>query len=107
KFRASHSTQNYIGTLPESPVLANPLSASTLTSNPQSRFQITDVLANQTEATYKFQDGVGFKHTVLAGIEVDRERSSIDKYSGLTSEATGIPTSPSGSPTNTSVFFPQ
>ncbi|MET3845517.1 TonB-dependent receptor [Bradyrhizobium sp. OAE829] len=107
KFRASSSTQNYIGTLPESPVLANPLSASTLTSNPQSRFQITDVLANQTEAIYKFQDAVGFKHTVLAGIEVARERTSIDKYLGLTSEANGIPVSPSGSPTNTSVFYPQ
>jgi len=107
KFRASRSTQNYIGTLPEAPSLKDPLSASTLTSNPQSRFQITDVLANQTEATYKFQDGAGFKHTTLAGIEVDRERSSIDRYLNLTSEATGFPTSPSGSPTNTSVFFPQ
>ncbi|QQO24617.1 TonB-dependent receptor [Bradyrhizobium diazoefficiens] len=107
KFRASRSTQNYIGTLPESPSLKDPLSASTLTANPQSRFQITDVLANQTEATYKFLDGVGFKHTALAGVEVDRERSSIDRYLGLTSEATGIPSSPSGSPTNTSVFFPQ
>lgn len=107
KFRASRSTQNYIGTLPESPSLQDPLSASTLTANPQSRFQITDVLANQTEATYKFLDGAGFKHTALAGIEVDRERSSIDRYLGLTSEATGIPSSPSGSPTNTSVFFPQ
>lgn len=107
KFRASNSTQNYIGTLPESPSLKVPLSASTLTSNPQSRFQSTDVLANQTEATYKFQDAVGFKHTALAGIEVDRERTSIDRYLNLTSEATGFPTSPSGSPTNTSVFFPQ
>lgn len=107
KFRASRSTQNYVGTLPESPVIANPLSASTLTMNPQSRLQITDVLANQTEATYKFQDGVGFKHTALAGIEVDRERSSIDKYLGLTSEGSGVPVSPSGSPTGVSVFSPQ
>lgn len=107
KFRASRSTQNYIGTLPESPVVANPLSASTLTMNPQSRFQVTDVLANQTEATYKFQDGVGFKHTALAGIEVDRERSSIDKYLGLSSEGQGTTVTPTGSPTGVSVFFPQ
>ncbi|MGY8631231.1 TonB-dependent receptor [Bradyrhizobium sp. 14AA] len=107
KFRASRSTQNYVGTLPESPVIATPLSASTLTMNPQSRLQITDVIANQTEATYKFQDGVGFKHTALAGIEVDRERSSIDKYLGLTSEGNGIPTSPAGSPTGVSIFAPQ
>lgn len=109
KFRASRSTQNYVGTLPESPTLAPsaPFTAYTLTMNPQSRLQITDVLANQTEATYKFQDTVGFKHTALAGIEVDRERSSIDKYLGLTSEGNGIPTSPSGSPTGVSVFSPQ
>ncbi|MGY3110167.1 catecholate siderophore receptor [Bradyrhizobium sp. LM3.2] len=107
RFRASRSTQNYVGTLPESPINGTPLSASTLTMNPQSRLQITDVIANQTEATYKFQDGVGFKHTALAGIEVDRERSSIDKYLGLTSEGNGVPVSPSGSPTGVSVFFPQ
>jgi catecholate siderophore receptor len=107
KFRASRSTQNYVGTLPESPINGTPLSASTLTMNPQSRLQITDVLANQTEATYKFQDGAGFKHTALAGIEVDRERSSIDKFLGLTSEGSGVPTTPSGSPTGVSVFSPQ
>jgi len=107
KFRVSRSTQNYVGTLPEQPVIANPLSNSTLTMNPQSRLQITDVLANQTEATYKFQDWAGFKHTALAGIEVDRERSSIDKYLGLTSEGNGVPITPGGSPTGVSVFFPQ
>ncbi|MCP3390366.1 TonB-dependent receptor [Bradyrhizobium sp. CCGB12] len=109
KFRASRSTQNYIGTLPEQPTLAPgaPFTAYTLTMNPQSRFQVTDVLANQTEATYKFQDGVGFKHTALAGIEVDRERSSIDKYLGLSSEGQGTTVTPTGSPTGVSVFFPQ
>src|SRR3954470_7536783 len=80
KIRESHSTQNYIGTLPEAPMLANPLSASTLNANVQSRFQATDVFANQTEATYKFNDGVGFKHTVLGGVEYSNERSSIDNY---------------------------
>ena len=107
KFRASRSTQNYVGTLPEQPVVANPLSLSTLTMNPQSRLQITDVLANQTEATYKFNDWAGFKHTALAGIEVDRERSSIDKYLGLSSEGNGVPITPGGSPTGVSVFAPQ
>jgi catecholate siderophore receptor len=109
RFRASRSTQNYVGTLPESPTLAPgaPFTAYTLTMNPQSRLQITDVIANQTEATYKFQDGVGFRHTALAGIEVDRERSSIDKYLGLTSEGNGVPVTPGGSPTGVSVFNPQ
>ncbi|WP_441239263.1 TonB-dependent receptor domain-containing protein [Bradyrhizobium sp. 930_D9_N1_4] len=109
RFRASRSTQNYVGTLPEQPVLAAgaPFTAYTLTMNPQSRLQVTDVIANQTEATYKFQDGVGFRHTALAGIEVDRERSSIDKYLGLTSEGNGVPVTPGGSPTGVSVFSPQ
>lgn len=109
KFRASRSTQSYVGTLPEQPTLAPgaPFTAYTLTMNPQSRLQITDVLANQTEATYKFQDGAGFKHTALAGIEVDRERSSIDKFLGLTSEGSGVTVTPSGSPTGVSVFSPQ
>jgi catecholate siderophore receptor len=109
KVRESRSTQNYVGTLPESPVLTNPLSASTLTANPQSRLQITDVFANQTEATYKFDDGLGFKHTALAGVEIDRETSSIDSYTGLRSELTTGATSfnGSGSLAGVSVFSPQ
>jgi catecholate siderophore receptor len=108
KFRASNSTQNYIGTLPESPVLRTPLSASTLSANPQSRFQITDVIANQTEATYKSIDGLGFRHTTLGGIEIDREKSSIDRYLGLNSElVTGTPFTGTGSKTDVSVFAPQ
>jgi catecholate siderophore receptor len=82
KVRASRSVLNYIGTLPESPNLA----AGTLTANPQSRFQPTEVVANQTEATYKF-DTYGWHHTAVAGVEVSREVSSIDAYSGLSSEA--------------------
>src|SRR5581483_315718 len=57
KTRLSQSTNNYIGTLPESPIATIPLTASTLTANPQSRYQVTDVIANQTEATYKFNTG--------------------------------------------------
>ncbi len=107
KIRDSRSTQNYIGTLPELPILADPLSALTLSANPQSRLQITDVLANQTEATYKFNDGVGFKHTALAGVEFDRETSSIDKYVGLSSEALPGGFSGTGSLTGVSIFNPQ
>ena len=104
KIRDSRSTQNYIGTLPEAPNL----STLTLSANPQSRFQVTDVFANQTEATYKFNDAAGFKHTVLGGIEYDRERSSIDKYTGLNSElVTGTPFSGTGSKTDVSIFAPQ
>jgi catecholate siderophore receptor len=106
KVRVSHSLNNYIGTLPESPSAPLPLTTATLTANPQSRYQTTDVLANQSELTYKFNTG-DFKHTLLGGVEVDRETSSIDKYTGLTSELiTGTPFTGSGSLAGQSVFSP-
>jgi catecholate siderophore receptor len=109
KLRASQSINNYIGTLSESPNLtnSNPL-LWTVTANPQSRFQVTDVVANQTEATYKFDTG-GFKHTLLGGVEVDRETSSIDTYTGLSSELTTGTSAfnGSGSLTGVSIFNPQ
>jgi catecholate siderophore receptor len=111
KFRDSRSVQNYVGTLPESPTLAAgaPFTAYTLTANPQSRLQITNVIANQTEATYKSVDGLGFRHTTLAGVEIDRERSSIDSYTGLRSELTTGTTAfnGTGSLPGVSVFAPQ
>ncbi|QPF89115.1 TonB-dependent receptor [Bradyrhizobium commune] len=110
KIRDSRSTQNYIGTLPESPVItSNSPALWTLSANPQSRYQATDVFANQTEATYKFNDGAGFRHTLLAGIEYDNERSSIDSYTGLGSEITTGTTSftGTGSLPGVSVYWPQ
>ncbi|MGF6308680.1 catecholate siderophore receptor [Bradyrhizobium sp. i1.8.4] len=111
KIRESRSTQNYIGTLPESPTLAAgaPFSSYTLTANPQSRYQVTDVFANQTEATYKSVDGLGFKHTTTAGVEYDNERSSIDSYTGLASEITTGTSAftGGGSLSGVSVFNPQ
>ena len=106
KVRVSHSLNNYIGTLPESPSAPIPLSAATFTANPQSRYQTTDVLANQSELTYKFNTG-DFKHTLLGGVEVSRETSSIDKYQGFNSELiTGVPFNGSGSVAGQSVFNP-
>ena len=107
KLRASQSLNNYIGTLAETPIATNPLTMATLTANPQSRYQVTNVLANQAEATYKFDTGA-FKHTLLGGVELDKETSSIDKYTGLSSEAvTGNPFTGSGSLSGVSVFNPQ
>lgn len=106
KIRDSRSVLNYIGTIAESPVLTNPLSASTLSANPQSRYQVTDVVANQTEATYKFQLD-GFRHTALAGVEISRETSSIDKYTGLSSEALPGGFSGAGSLSGVGVYNPQ
>ena len=102
KFRASQSLLNYIGTIPESPNLAT----GNLTANPQSRYQPTQVVANQSEATYKF-DTDGWHHTALAGVEISRELSSIDTYTGLTSEANGNTSTNLGSFNNVSIYNPQ
>lgn len=104
KVRASRSLLNYIGTIPESPITEGPL-AGTFTANPQSRRQQTDVVDNQSEATYKF-DTYGWKHTAVAGVEVSREISSIDTYLGQTSEGNTATFSGSGSAAGANVFSP-
>src|SRR3954452_8110773 len=78
KSRVQRSVLDYIGTLPEGPNPATGL----LSLNPQSRYQVTENIANQTEATYKF-GLAGWKHTALAGVEISREIASIDRYTGL------------------------
>ena len=88
KTRVQRSVLDFIGTLPEAPITnltANPL-LWTVNANPQSRYQVTDVLANQTEAAFKFDTGP-WKHNAVAGVEISRERFSLDKYAGLSSEA--------------------
>jgi catecholate siderophore receptor len=101
KTRVQRSVLDYIGTLPESANTAT----NTLSLNPQSRYQVTENIANQTEATYKF-GLAGWKHTALGGVEVSREIASIDKYVGLSSEAlTGG--AATGSITGASTYAPQ
>ena len=78
----------------------------TLSANPQSRYQPTDVVANQTEATYKFGTGP-WRHTALAGVEISNERSSIDKYAGLSSEALPGGFNGAGSISGVNIFNPQ
>ncbi|KJC59023.1 TonB-dependent receptor [Bradyrhizobium sp. LTSPM299] len=103
KVRGSESLLNYIGTIPES---ANVV-GNTLTANTLSRYQPTDVVANQSEFTYKFDTG-NWRHTMVAGVEVSRETSSIDSYAGLNGESsTGIVVNSSGAPTNVSITNPQ
>ncbi len=98
KFRAERSLLNYIGTIAEAPrnftsnvtpfcqIVSNQPYCTQL--NAQSRYQVADVLANQSDFTAKFDTGA-FKHTLVAGTEFSREKVSIDKYSGLYSEANG------------------
>lgn len=115
KVRASHSLLNYIGTIPESgsvtglaaTATAPAILPFTVTANPVSRYQPTDVIDNQSEATYKFDTGP-WHNTAVAGIEISRELSSIDSYTGLTSEGTGAGAfSSTGSEYNVSIFNPQ
>jgi catecholate siderophore receptor len=107
KFRIGRSVLDYIGTLPQNIVAtkANPL-LWTLTASPQSRYQTTDVIANQTEASARFNTG-DLRHAAVAGVEISQEKVSIDKYTGLTSEAYGGGASGTGAFSGVNVFFPQ
>ncbi len=80
----------------------------TITANPQSRRQQTDVTANQSEAKYTF-DTYNWKHTAVAGVEISREISSIDSYTGLTSElvTAGSPFNGAGSQSGVNALNPQ
>lgn len=109
RLRAERSVLDYIGTIPESPKTTNPDPLLwTFTANPQSRYQVTNVLANQSDATFKFDTGP-WRHTAVTGVEFSSENVSIDKYSGLSSET--VPTdgsvfNGSGSLSGASIFNP-
>ncbi len=106
KTRIQRSVLDYIGTLPENPIVTNANPALwTLSANPQSRYQVTQNVANQSEATYKF-NVAGWKNTALAGLEVSREIASIDKYASLSSEALPGGTT-TGSLPGVNIFNPQ
>src|SRR6187431_2993219 len=63
--RAEHSLLAYIGTLPNSPATTNvDPTRWTFTASPQSRNQWVDVLANQEDATFKFNTG-SVNHTAV------------------------------------------
>jgi catecholate siderophore receptor len=86
KFREERSLLNYVGTLAQSPtIVGSNIFASTVRYSPQSRYQVTTTLANQTEAVLKFETGP-IKHAVVAGAEFSREFVTRDNYSGLASE---------------------
>ncbi len=98
---------DYVATLPEAPQITNPNPLLwTVSANPQSRYQITEVLANQTDATFKFMTGP-VHNTAVAGVEISRERVSRDTYVGLTSEALPGGFSGTGALTGVNIFNPQ
>jgi catecholate siderophore receptor len=101
KTRVQRSVLDYIGTLPENPIDAT----KTVSANPQSRYQVTENVANQTEAAYKF-NVAGWKNTALGGVEVSREIASIDRFVGLSSEQLPGGTT-TGSVPGVNIFAPQ
>jgi catecholate siderophore receptor len=101
KVRDERSVLNYIGTIPEQGTgsngscnsnggnFTNPNPATWLVClNPLSRYQVTNVLADQSAATIKFGTGPVVS-TVVTGAEFSHEVVSIDTYNGLNSEAIG------------------
>jgi catecholate siderophore receptor len=103
KFREENSVLNYIGTLPEA---TNPYQQGVINLNPQSRYQVTKVTADQTDMIYKFDTGP-IKNTTVLGTEFALTRTSIDSYTGLSSETQGTnPFNGSGSIQGVSVFNP-
>jgi catecholate siderophore receptor len=99
KVRDEKAVLNYIGTIPEqSTSCGGGGTATTLAGlspagwtaclNAQTRYQVTNVVADQQSATMKFDTGP-VQNTIITGAEVSREQVSIDTYSGLGSEAVG------------------
>ena len=118
KFRDEQSVFNYIGTIPEQGTGSNGSCNSMggnfssgnpanwlVCLNPLSRYQTTDVTADQTAATIKFDTGP-VTNTVVSGVEFSRERVSIDTYNGLNSEAIGAGAFASGTVGPVSVLGP-
>jgi catecholate siderophore receptor len=99
KTRVESSLLNYIGTIPENPSATGPTAPYSSTPtyfsgyvqlNAQSRFEPVQVLADQPQATLKFDTGP-VHHTAVLGGEFSDEHISIDTYTGLTSELTTGP----------------
>ncbi|MBC7577271.1 MAG: TonB-dependent receptor, partial [Tardiphaga sp.] len=96
KTRLERSVLDYVGTLP------NNGTYTTTTLSAQSRYQVTDTVANVTDATFKFDTGP-VKHTTIVGAEFSQEKVFRDNYTGLTSELAGLQT---GTQLLVSVFAP-
>jgi len=107
RFRYSYTVTDYVAGKPGTPNLSNPNWALwTTPSTPASRYQVNRTLANQTDATYKFETW-GLKHSLVTGLEVSREEISQDSYSGLAIECFPACTSAAATGINYSLFWPQ
>ena len=107
KTRFQRSVLDYIGTLPEAPNVQNANPALwTLSANPQSRYQVTENVANQTEADLQIQ-------YIAAG---STPRWAASKFRARSPASTSISASvrklfpaaaPGGNLTGVNIFNPQ
>lgn len=86
RLRQGRSVIDYVGTLTQN----SNIFRGTVTIGAQSRYQVTNVLANQTDANIKFDTGP-IKHEAVAGVEFSREGVTRTNYQGLQSEFNGQP----------------
>jgi catecholate siderophore receptor len=63
-----------------------PETATTINIGNPNRYQEAELVANQTDLTFKFDTG-GWKHTLVAGIELSRE--DISRFSYVKADGTG------------------
>lgn len=90
KFRYGKSLIDYVVGVPGAPNRSNPNpDLWTINSTAKSRWQATEVLANQTELTSKFAT-FGMLHTLVTGVEVSAEKLNRDTYQALHTE-TNVP----------------
>lgn len=84
----------YIASAPESPVTtgADP-STWTVRANPKQRDAVNDYVANQTDATWRFETG-GLRHVAVTGVEITREGIRNRQYQNLNAEVLGTVVSP-------------
>lgn len=87
KLRYGKSLIDYVVGVPGTPNRSNPdPDLWTVNSTAKSRWQTTEVLANQTELTSKFAT-FGMLHTLVSGVELSAEKLNRDTYQALDTEA--------------------
>jgi catecholate siderophore receptor len=81
KTRVGRTTVDYLASSTEETSISNATLPSTWTATAHNanRLQQTDLIANQTDVTLKFATA-GFRHTVVAGVELSREEVTQQSY---------------------------
>lgn len=101
KLRQGRTEVAYVVSAPEGAVTtSSDPNDWTVVSSTKSRYQLNEILANQTDVVTKFNTG-SMKHTLVAGIEISRENISRTTYQGQDSESyPSLPTTISNCPSS-------